>query len=117
MAESQPRDGEQFLKARAQALAWMNRPVPLTFDGAQSMALHLQGIIRDLLEFTSPPSEKQPRWIPVTERLPEKSGRYLTCATYDDGETYISERYFYFDTKHWVGSFTTHWMPLPEAPK
>ena len=59
MAESQPRDGEQFLKARAQALAWMNRPVPLTFDGAQSMALHLQGIIRDLLEFTSPPSANQ----------------------------------------------------------
>ncbi len=80
----------------------------------------------------------KPNWIPVTEKLPEKDGRYLVfkqyygCTWFDvlrfakDGESvskydlenakdvwcgYDSE-YGYFSVDS-----VTHWMPLPEAPK
>lgn len=63
----------------------------------------------------------KPRWIPVTERLPEESGNYLIV---DDGT--IMEAYY---GKEWAGDnwtdpvemymtyHPTHWMPLPELPK
>ena len=49
-------------------------------------------------------------WIPCAERLPEKSGYYLT---YQEG---------YIDVKQWWGYWEmmypiTHWMDLPEPPK
>lgn len=63
--------------------------------------------------------KKVPRWIPVTERLPEESGQYLICAT-ENGITHISMakywRHFYLTGRmaYWK---ITHWMPLPEPPK
>lgn len=63
------------------------------------------------------------QWIPVTERLPENTGRYLTgnirandekCVFdlwFDCGEWYIDENDDEFIYK------VTHWMPLPEPPK
>ena len=60
------------------------------------------------------------QWIPVTERLPEKPGRYLICE--ELGRAMIAG----WDTSRWFGGhsyseFTvykaTHWMPLPEPPK
>ena len=76
-------------------------------------------------------------WIPVTERLPEKDGEYLTCCSYDKwsqisilyfakdgcdiwgGGFYGEENVFYYD---YDGVYVsqdnvTHWMPLPEPPK
>ncbi len=54
--------------------------------------------------------EAAQRWIPVSERLPEKSGYYLT---YQEG---------YIDVKQWWGYWEmmypiTHWMPLPNPPE
>lgn len=56
----------------------------------------------------------QPTWIPVTERLPEDSGVYLT---YDETGDLISQRYS-AKTKEWEFSCypATHWQPLPEPP-
>jgi hypothetical protein len=63
------------------------------------------------------------KWIPVTERLPEKDVRVLVWMK--DNE----EGYTQMDTDrwsctmeqgyHWVrwGKNVTHWMPLPEPPK
>lgn len=60
------------------------------------------------------------KWIPVTERLPEKPGRYLICE--ELGRAMIAG----WDTSRWFGGrsyyeFTvykaTHWMPLPQPPK
>lgn len=56
-------------------------------------------------------------WIPVTERLPEKTGYVI-------GKSYaVVPFYFRINTGsfHWVdigGDCTnvTHWMPLPDAP-
>ena len=59
------------------------------------------------------------KWIPVTERLPEKKGNYLgfTRSTFMVG-------YYKGDGIWWVWAYDregvdlfTHWMPLPEPPK
>ena len=58
----------------------------------------------------------KPRWIPVTERLPERNNSYLV---YVYGEA--------TEMNYWHGKWhrlrddytkaVTHWMPLPEPPK
>ena len=67
----------------------------------------------------------KPRWVPVTERLPESMHEYVLCCgekggqfvgwvatkTYDDG---IKARAFAHGGR---GRNITHWMPLPEPPK
>ena len=70
------------------------------------------------------------KWIPVTERLPER-GKKVLCyhkfsgEEWTDWEDTIAENTFngfcvggerkaVWD---WQGDFVTHWMPLPEPPK
>jgi len=75
------------------------------------------------------PTIKQPKWIPVTKRLPETivcsagtayseavlvwtSGRKAMIAVWDGID-------FLCDADYWVAwdEEITHWMPLPEPPK
>lgn len=57
------------------------------------------------------------QWIPVTERLPEKDGIYLT---FNKKKQY---EFHFFQTRKrmwpaiWDEDGVTHWMPLPEPPK
>ena len=67
-----------------------------------------------------------PKWIPVTERLPENRDDVLVCRRwwnetrnpqigwYNDvsQEWQVLESYGYYPCKK-----VTHWMPLPEPPK
>lgn len=59
---------------------------------------------------------QEPRWIPVTERLPDNSGRYLV--NYSSG--YVATARYYESVSKW-GSTTTErivaWQPLPESYK
>lgn len=80
------------------------------------------------------------KWIPVTERLPDKDGRYLVAkrifnnsiwqevASFAkdgrkvDNYDFHSEWknvWYYYDSEwgHITIGSVTHWMPLPEAPK
>lgn len=67
----------------------------------------------------------KPKWIPVTERLPEKSeDPYMSVEVwvYDSVLGHIRARYS-FSLGEWIGmagapypDFVTHWMPLPEKP-
>lgn len=67
------------------------------------------------------------RWIPVSERKPEKNGRYLCRYVFNDYYDMPFEQvisYFATDKKpHFqnegedLGMKVTHWMPLPEPPK
>lgn len=80
----------------------------------------------------------QPKWIPVTERLPEivskhkrwkhtyrKSVRVLCVCVQKDGKTMVKEGYYEFwndyPEPYWKIPGTidsvTHWMHLPEPPK
>lgn len=52
----------------------------------------------------------KPRWVPVTERLPD-DGEYVLAYSADDDFTTVEAR-------HRFGAFQiTHWMPLPEPPE
>ena len=65
----------------------------------------------------------KPRWIPVTERLPEAGERvlcYCRANIYEvmkmrtDGDWVHNDQVY--DSAYMSG-FVTHWMPLPEPPK
>lgn len=66
-----------------------------------------------------------PHWIPVTERLPEKDGKYL-CNIIRFGQ-YIWKQYCYIDVLAFQDDCffeddigierVTHWMPIPQPPK
>lgn len=63
--------------------------------------------------------QDKPRWIPVTERLPE-DGKDVLCFCRANIYFVLS-----WDGDHWhegadryyMSGFVTHWMPLPEPPK
>lgn len=67
---------------------------------------------------------KTGHWIPVSERLPEKKGRYLTTILneYDNRLRYIMTC-DYFPNGYWypdeesASSNVIAWMPLPEPYK
>jgi len=72
-----------------------------------------------LVELTEELASK-PRWVPVTERLPEKFENVIVANK--------RGKHFDIDKGWWNGSFfdrcakggyhnVTHWMPLPQAPK
>ena len=70
----------------------------------------------------------RPKWIPVTERLPEEEGWYLVYTTPNREHKSINkamfckgyawgnfEPYWRGAGGHWAN--VTHWMPLPTPPK
>ena len=64
-------------------------------------------------------SEKMPKWIPVTERLPEDGAEVLAWSR--KGFAYVD---WFIDGKWKVNGlvddkheFVTHWMPLPDPPE
>ena len=65
--------------------------------------------------------KERTRWIPVNERMPDKSGRCLTCD--QEGNIHIfehnprSKHPFFIRPDDMRYYQPTHWMPLPEAPK
>ena len=73
--------------------------------------------IRKALE-TLPPvthAEKVGKWIPVSERLPEKCGYYLVsavgCSVVES--FYDGKKFWYERPDHWLTTVLA-WMPLPE---
>ena len=76
-----------------------------------------------------PAADVRPRWIPVSERLPEKAGHYIVFVELKRNGQKLSAwtqvTWFFFgdfilecaeDEKSFVAA-VTHWMPLPEPPK
>ena len=62
----------------------------------------------------------QPKWIPVTERLPEEYENVLVCSGgYVEPGWIGGDRVFYTYDKYEsdIIDDVTHWMPLPEPPK
>lgn len=73
----------------------------------------------------------KPRWIPVTERLPEtresilgkKSSKVIVAFRFDDGTQgtdtahTLNGEWVFEDHITVVARTITHWMPLPKPPK
>lgn len=81
---------------------------------------------RDCADLIKHLEAKQPKWIGVNERLPEKRDNYLTvihCPKGDwievNGYCHLEERWEHDCGYHTedVTDFVTHWMPMPEPPK
>ncbi len=65
---------------------------------------------------TLPSVTPKMRWIPVSERLPEKRTRVLTCSK--DGDIWINDYSPIAPTGWAIDSWAVvAWMPLPEKPK
>ena len=68
-----------------------------------------------------------PRWVPVSERLPEEGVRVLVCNIYggslpNQGDTGYVVDNGVMEGEEWCISddpffHVTHWMPLPEPPE
>lgn len=61
-------------------------------------------------------SEKQPRWIPVAERKPEKGGMYAVVS-WHEGRPNFSTSWFFSETNRFIIGEATHWMSFPEVTK
>ena len=66
-----------------------------------------------------PSAERRGRWIPCSERMPDKSGEYFITLKYDDGVTSIMLSWFYGKEKCWSykNANVVAWMPTPEPYK
>ena len=85
-------------------------------DPSYADPLNVLTEVRDKVRELPSVIPQKPRWIPVTEKLPKYSGRYLV--NYSSG--YVSMARYYESVSKW-GSTTTErivaWMPLPEPYK
>ena len=62
---------------------------------------------------------QKPKWIPVTERLPEPMKDVVLFMRYGEYKQLSEFAVGYYDDKLSDFSYcdVTHWMPLPEPPK
>lgn len=72
--------------------------------------------VEDALDLAISALEKQEqdRWIPVTERLPEKDGCYLVSVKNDHERRYSKTAWFDNDSWTMVRQKVLAWRPLPE---
>ena len=67
--------------------------------------------------------QEERRWIPVTERLPEKNGQWVLCLCVSGAIEVLKFDYtmWNWDAQYpgrcYLENYVTHWMPLPEPPK
>lgn len=62
-------------------------------------------------------AKSKPKWIPVTERLPERN---YNCLVADDGTIVYGYMNFIGEWMDCFGDklkYVSHWMPLPESPE
>lgn len=67
--------------------------------------------------------QEERRWIPVTERLPEKNSQWVLCLCVSCAIEVLKFDYtmWNWDAQYpgrcYIENYVTHWMPLPEPPK
>ena len=94
---------------------------PVNTDLVIKLATGVASIGR-LLEYIKELGSQIPRWIPVEERLPEKSGYYLCwdIGIMESASACFSIGYFDANLKEFAPGadvLITHWMPIPKGPE
>ena len=57
------------------------------------------------------------KWIPISERLPEEMGTYITTVDYGKHGLATGQRYYHGKGLGWEDDCVTAWMPLPAPYK
>lgn len=90
-------------------------------DHVSLMLIEAADAIEDLITALTASNEviakSKPKWIPVTERLPDHR---TTCLIADDGSVVVGWRNLvgeWYDVTGDRLKYVTHWMPLPEPPE
>ena len=91
----------------------------------QQIAAHHEETAHDYFKDVCYYLERMPKWIPVTERLPEFEGAVLcmrksnVCGARPYQEILYVDEYGFknFDDIYLADGVVTHWMPLPQQPK
>lgn len=115
------------LDALKMVAKWLNEAPTLTADDYFDAVDRIKPCPNCRYTLFGALTEDEPRWISVTERLPEKDG-YVTLVHGNHGGTYVAEFRMFSDYgweyPHWYRLNAkshrckpTHWMPLPEPPK
>ena len=92
------------------------------------LARGTSGVVRGTIEDCRRAVGEMPEedgWIPVTERMPEKQGRFICTYKFNSNSEMqfvgVLEYYVFCKDQHWQhessGVIVTHWMPMPEPPK
>lgn len=106
--------GKWALVSVSDAGKWKDIPFALFEKNDARFEWNIEG--RELSLYPYPPAQQ--RWIPVSERLPERRRRVLCWLSYPDIEEIIGENQYYGNGMWMVESeAVTHWMPLPEPPE
>lgn len=97
---------------------------PCSLCEVESLAEHL---IANGVTFADVSDNNVGKWIPVSERLPEKSGKYLVCyELWGWGKLFnrwTGLCFFYDEISQFIDDGgpvmgrITHWMPMPAPPK
>lgn len=114
---------EELVKGLREATGWKNASVHYSLMNEAADAIEeLNRENESLANSVNEASEiLRKRWIPVTERLPEKDGMYLVHGEWSESgrkatdtcEFYVHDGYFRAAWNFDV----THWMPLPCPPE
>lgn len=97
------------------------RMLKLTPELVATSIAKAKEILKEKMPSPFAPRSENRTWIPVSERLPDEKGHYLTVVKgVLDG--YIVRSQLYKPNAHkafsgWIHNPVTHWQPLPEAPK
>ena len=60
---------------------------------------------------------EETRWIPVTEKLPEEVGTYMTTVDYGKYGLATGQRFYHGKGLGWEDDCVIAWMPLPQPYK
>ena len=116
---------DELLKQLRECTEEMNGEKTLWHQAADAIE-ELQVTVDGLTAQTSMVFEKtegrtvikfEPKWIPVTERLPERN---YNCLVADDGTIVYGYMNFTGEWMDCLGDklkYVSHWMPLPQPPK
>ena len=117
----QTRIGDTFVEA-ADAIEELNRENKEIMFRANQLEAMNDSLIKDDEEqakdvgYWAGRRDYEPKWIPVTERLPDND---CNCIVFSDG--YVKEAHFYYGKfydpiEDYMRYKATHWMPLPSPP-